>query len=171
MILLLFLEHNVQLITPHLVCTMDTDPLIVLPWRLGRAETKICKASLYHIGPHVILCLSYFSIAVIKQQDQGNVCNSSRRTERQCDGRQAGTVLEQQLRARKGSRESSETSELTPSDILPSARPHLLSLHKHPPTRNQGFFQMPETYRDISHKVRQPWSMIRPALTLFKTIR
>lgn len=88
-ILLLFLEHTIQLVTPHLVCTMDTDPLIVLPWGLGRAETKICKPSVYHIGPRVILCLGYFSIAGIKKQDQGSLCSSSRRTERQCD-RQAG---------------------------------------------------------------------------------
>lgn len=90
-------------------------PLIVLPWGLGRAESTMCKPFVYHIGPHVILCLDYFSIAVIKQQDQGNLCspvperqNDTQRGSRQAHDTQHGSkqaqtmVLEQQLRAQKG---------------------------------------------------------------------
>lgn len=69
------------------------------------ADTTECKPSVYHIGPHVSLCLGYFPV-VIKQQDQGNLSStvSEGQNGRQCGRRQAGMVLEQQFRAQKGSR-------------------------------------------------------------------
>lgn len=89
-------------------------------------------------------CINYCSTTVIKPNGQGTYRRKFKGLmgQRQSGGMVPVTATENswtQTGSRKSQLRVAQGSEPTPSDTPPSARPHLLSIHKRPPTGNQVF--------------------------------